>query len=60
MLNRKLLKSCPYCGGNARINYVELSGLFYVGCSHCLYRGYQAPTEMQAVRIWNEQAEVRA
>ena len=57
MLNQKLLKSCPYCGGVARVNYVELSGLFYVGCSHCVYKACYCPTESQAVRAWNEQTE---
>ena len=60
MLNHKILKSCPFCGGNPRINYVDLSGLFYVGCSHCLNKSCYCPTESQAIQAWNERAEVLA
>ena len=61
MLNHKILKPYPFCGGNPGINYVELSGLFYyVGCSHCLYKSCYCPTEGQSIRAWNERAEVLA
>ena len=58
MLNHKILKDCPFCGGKARINYVELSGLFYVDCSHCLNKACYCPTESQAIEAWNTRAEV--
>ena len=51
------IKQCPYCGHNARVVLVKLSGLYVVECSHCLNKGFHAQTEERAVILWNERAE---
>lgn len=53
------IKRCPYCNAVGRLSYVKLSGLYVVECSHCLNKGFHAPTQRQAIDSWNERAEIR-
>ena len=52
------IRNCPYCGGVGRVSHVKLSSLYVVECSHCVYKGFYAPTRNLAIQIWNERAVI--
>ena len=52
------IRNCPYCGGVGKLSFVQLSSLYVVECSHCVNKGFYAPTINQAIQIWNERAEI--
>ena len=58
-MSGQVIKNCPYCGGVARVVFTRLSSLYVVECSHCVNKGFQAPTESLAVKNWNERAEIQ-
>ena len=57
MNDKKELKNCPFCGGDAQvIKTKDLSGWWYGECksSPCFARQLASPTKEQAVEMWNK------
>lgn len=46
------LKPCPFCGGEARMESVDL-GVFWVECKNCYAETICADTEDEAAAAWN-------
>lgn len=53
----KLLKSCPFCGGEVKVN--DVFGRAGVICKDCLaeMRGYLGMTEEEVIEAWNRRAK---
>ena len=58
-MSGQVIKNCPYCGGVAKVSFVKLSSLYVVECSHCVNKGWYAPTRNLAIKSWNERAEIQ-
>lgn len=54
-MNDKELKPCPFCGGNAQINYAGADMLIL--CSKCLVCTESYHTKEEAVEAWNRRTE---
>lgn len=56
-----MLKECPFCGGEAKLDYHKFRNLeptYGVSCTKCGARGYQFyHTEAEAVKAWNRRAK---
>ena len=52
------LKSCPFCGGSAKLYEVRDGQIYYeIWCTHCGVRTEQYETEAEAIEKWNHRVE---
>lgn len=55
--NKSLLKSCPFCGSKATVNYNDYSKVYFAGCCspYCKICPQTLPyeTKEEAVNAWN-------
>ena len=56
MKNKNKLLPCPFCGGEAIIEYSDTTGQTYITCGNCtieLPNCYE--TDKEAIKVWNDQ-----
>ena len=52
-IEKRNLKSCPFCGEHIRIGVYDIGGDFIVECSNCRSVGPKAKSIEQAKILWN-------
>jgi hypothetical protein len=49
------LKPCPFCGGNAKLNYLNTISSYAVDCENdCCTLNQPELTREQAIKLWNK------
>lgn len=53
------LKSCPFCGGSAKLDYIRKLGwnYYYVYCTECANRTQMNPNGHDTVALWNNRID---
>lgn len=51
------LKTCPFCGGEAKTVKSTFSGLFLVYCKHCYATSKLLPSVEVAIEAWNRRVD---
>lgn len=53
---KPMIHDCCHCHSKSTIHKIGIK-IFFVKCSHCKMKGPQKPSEMEAIKIWNNLIE---
>lgn len=54
------LRSCPFCGGKARLAHncmTDYGDSYWVECEECLAETYEEPNEKIVINKWNKRVD---